>query len=481
MWRLGPDDAVAESSPLQCHRFADAVFDEASGELRVAGVVVQVERLPLQLLNVMLRRADEVVTKEELCDLLWSGRPMGENVLANAVSKLRRALGEDAGRHIVTLQRIGYRLAGPVESSPAGTQALRADVLKPGQPVPGREGYVLDRRLNSNNRRPVWLARHAKTHDAKVFKLADDSLGLAALKREFDGYRLLRAALGEGVSLVRLLDANLLTPPFYLECEYQGSDLMRWADEAGRLGTVPWAERLDLFMQIARTVAAAHAIGLLHRDVRPAHVWVRGESGAWAAAMTDFASAPGAEAVRSEGFDEPGQPLPPKVYADLSAPSGGDGHERLYLAPELLAGQVPTQQGDLYALGVILYQLWIADLRRPLLEGWESELATEACLCDDIRAATASDPELRLGSVAELVQRLTRLDARREHGLQLQHEALRNTAARVQLQSLLWRRPWELAAALVLGLLIGLWLGGAVDRSGGGKRGSLLDKSGSQS
>ncbi len=42
----------------------------------------------------------------------------------------------------------------------------------------------------------------------------------------------------------------------------------------------------------------------------------------------------------------------------------------LYLAPELLAGHAPSVQSDVYALGLMLYQLMVGDLRRPLAPGW---------------------------------------------------------------------------------------------------------------
>ena len=477
MWGTEPDNpASAGASPHQLYRFANALLDESTSQLRVSGLVVQFERLPMQLLIELLRRTDEVITKEQLCELLWAGRPMGDNVLANAVSKLRRALGEQAGSQIVTLSRIGYRLVGPVEIAPAGRAAMQTDVLRPGSAVPGRDGYVLERRLDGQGLRHVWLARHTKTQDAKVFKFADDGLGLAALKREFDGYRLLRRALGEALPLVRLLDANLQSSPFYLECEYLGSDLTRWADDGGRLGTVPWPQRLALFIQVARAVSAAHGIGLLHRDLRPTHVWVRGSPGAWVAALTDFASAPGAETARG---DTCGQADVPVLIAQTPVATNDD---RMYVAPELLAGQVPTQQGDLYALGVMLYQLWVADLRRPIAVGWQRELADDNCLQDDIAAATAADPVLRLGSVAELLNRLTQLDARREQALRQERETRRLQDATARLHSLRRRRPWELAAfaALLLGLVISLWLGGSADRLGSWKFVSHWVYSGSQ-
>src|SRR3546814_1571860 len=72
-------------------RFGAVEFDEARHELRVAGLPVEIEHRPLQVLALLLRHVGEVVTKEELFDEVWAGRVTVDHVLATAVGKLRRA------------------------------------------------------------------------------------------------------------------------------------------------------------------------------------------------------------------------------------------------------------------------------------------------------------------------------------------------------------------------------------------------------
>jgi DNA-binding winged helix-turn-helix (wHTH) protein len=98
----------------QRYFFGDVEFEPDSFELRVAGEKVTIERRPLCLLHVLLQHPDRVVTYEELKQLAWEGRITVQNVLPNAMTKLRKALGQD-GKLIETVPRIGYRVSGPVQ------------------------------------------------------------------------------------------------------------------------------------------------------------------------------------------------------------------------------------------------------------------------------------------------------------------------------------------------------------------------------
>jgi non-specific serine/threonine protein kinase len=85
---------------LYRYRFGTAEFDEARSELRVGGLPVELEPRPAQVLLQLLRHPDELVTREELFDAVWGDRPTVDNVLANAVAKLRKALGPEVGQQL---------------------------------------------------------------------------------------------------------------------------------------------------------------------------------------------------------------------------------------------------------------------------------------------------------------------------------------------------------------------------------------------
>ncbi len=103
-------------------RFDDFELDVRAGQLRRQGVRLRLRGQPLQILEILLERAGEVVTREELQSRIWPANTFVdfEHSLHNAVARIREVLGDSAEnpRYIETLPRRGYRYIGPVEDSP---------------------------------------------------------------------------------------------------------------------------------------------------------------------------------------------------------------------------------------------------------------------------------------------------------------------------------------------------------------------------
>ena len=100
-------------------RFDDFDVDLRSGELRKRGVRIKLQIQPFRVLQLLLERAGEVLTREELQHKLWPADTFVDfdRGLNNVVKKLREALADDAEkpRFIETLARRGYRFIGSVE------------------------------------------------------------------------------------------------------------------------------------------------------------------------------------------------------------------------------------------------------------------------------------------------------------------------------------------------------------------------------
>src|SRR5947208_11574804 len=273
-------------------RFADYEFDELRHELRVKGKSAEIESKPLEILLQLLLHAGEVVTKEELLESVWPDVMVVDGSLATAISKLRKVMGDEAHPAIVTVPRVGYRLAVPVYCKSVAAAAGPELGFKAGDLVPAREQWRLTRPLERSGSSEVWIAENPKTREERVFKFASDGVRLKGLKREITVSRFLRESLGERPEFVRILEWNFETAPFFLESEYAGPNLTEWAEAQGGLDKVTASVRLRMFIDIAEAVAAAHGIGILHKDLKPANILiVPGASGTWQIKIADFGSA----------------------------------------------------------------------------------------------------------------------------------------------------------------------------------------------
>ena len=436
------------STPLYRWRFGNVELDESRHELRIAGLTVEIEHKPLEVLSLLLRHAGEVVTKGELFETVWAGRITVDHVLSTAVGKLRKALEAGGEARIATVPRIGYRFDGPVERMAVGAAPASPLALEAGKPVPGRRHYLLERQLGRTLGSEVWLARQPRSLDVRVFKFALDGEHLAAIKREATLLRVLRETLGEREDIVRLLDWNFAAPPFFLESEYGGQALPEWVAQDGRLAALDTAQRIALFAPVVETVAAAHGVGVLHKDIKPANILMAARGDGWQARLTDFGSS---RLLQPERLAELGITALGMTMTQVGKESSSG--TPLYLAPELLAGQPATVRSDVYALGMLLYQWLAGDLRKPLTPGWERNI-DDPLLREDIAQATDADPARRITSAHELAMRLRRLPQR--HAERAAREAEERAAAdmRHALERSRARRPWVAAAfiALLLGL-----------------------------
>lgn len=102
--------------------------------------------------------------------------------------------------------------------------------------------------------------------------------------------------------------------------------------------TLPFEAKVRLLIQVSQALTYLHRRGIIHRDLKPENVLVVNDN----ARVLDFGLAVQAEHLRSDG-DE------------LIAGTLG------YMAPELLASQPPSEKSDLYALGVIAYEMLVGE------------------------------------------------------------------------------------------------------------------------
>jgi predicted Ser/Thr protein kinase len=152
----------------------------------------------------------------------------------------------------------------------------------------------------------------------------------AALSRFYNEVRIARQV--SHANVCRVYDLGEVDGQAYLSMEYvDGEDL---GSLLRRIGRLPSDKAIEIARQLCAGLAAAHAKGVLHRDLKPANVMLNGRG---QVVITDFGLAALADEIPGEEIRN-GTPA--------------------YMAPEQLAGKEVTVQSDIYALGLVLYEVF---------------------------------------------------------------------------------------------------------------------------
>ena len=249
----------------------------------------------------------------------------------------------------------------------------------------------------------------------------------------------------------------------YLVMEFvSGETLQRRLDRTGRL---PVSEVVEIGRQIANGLAAAHAIGLIHRDVKPANVFLEEASGSPSTPSIKLLDFGLARAVDDVGMTQSGM--------IIGTP--------LYMSPEQARSEPLDHRADLFSLGSVLYAMTtrhspfradntLVTLKRVAEEAPQpiEELAPETprWLCDLITKLLAKNPSERIQSAREASALLARGDVASSDVAELVRvrtdesdgrTRATSTVARSEVSRLRLRRvvtTTTLAAVLVLGAIL---------------------------
>jgi len=342
------------------------------------------------------------------------------------------------------------RAGGFLGTSPEGAPASqgRKPAIAPGTQL---GSYRLEAVLGEGGMGVVYRALDTKLNRPVAVKFLSDALADATARRRFQREAQMASSLNHP-HILTVYDAGDFEGSQYLVTEMvDGGTLRDWA----RGQTRSWRDIVTLLAGVADGLAAAHAAGILHRDIKPDNILV-GRNGY--AKLADFGLAKMEE--RSS---------PDTVTRTLQAETTGLGMilgTIAYMSPEQASGRPTDARSDIFSFGVVLYELLAG--RRPfsgatdlevlqtIKHGSAPPLGREAPVALQMLVGKAleHDPEERYQSARELVVDLRRLT--RQSGETPSSALAAGSAA----SSVGARRPaWRMGATMGLVVLAVLCVG----------------------
>jgi eukaryotic-like serine/threonine-protein kinase len=259
--------------------------------------------------------------------------------------------------------------------------------------------------LGSGGMAEVYRARDTRLGRDIALKVVNEALaGDPELVRRFEQEARLAGSLNHP-NLVALYDFGIHEGAPYFITELLKGESLRQRLSRGR---IPLDTALEWGSQLAQGLAAAHAEGIVHRDVKPENVFVTSDGHV---KLLDFGIAKLAEASRAEGphglLDETVTPASDETRtgAIIGTPA--------YMSPEQVRGEKVDARTDIFSLGAVLHEMLSGHRLFPggsLLETGHAILHDEPAHLEDvppavdrlIRRCLAKDPAARLQSARDL-------------------------------------------------------------------------------
>jgi len=254
--------------------------------------------------------------------------------------------------------------------------------------------YVLIRPLGGGGMGDVYLALNGRPGREKlcvIKRLTPDTVESPDRLRRFQREAEIARTLTHGAIAQTLAVDDVDSEPYIAQEFIEGRNLTQLVASARSVddGKVPKEICLHIVREIARALAYAHGAGVVHRDVAPDNVMVTFDG---EVRLIDFGIA--------RGVADPSLTTPGLIVGRLS-----------YSAPEVLAGERADRRADVYAAGVVLWELLTG--RPPAFEERDNLPAPSSFRPDlpgevdaVVMRAIAADPGQRFASAEDLQRAL---------------------------------------------------------------------------
>ena len=313
--------------------FASFELDLNARKLRKGGAQLDLAGQPFQVLTALVERHGQLVTSAELKQRLWSATTFIEfNVgIDSAIRNIRQALGDSAEspRFVETVPREGYRFIATVKrSEPPKTKRSPERVSR----------YSLDDKLGEGAMGVVYRATDDRLQRPVALKFISsqaDASGEAQARFQREA-RAAAQLSHPNICTVYEIDETADGQAFIAMELMEGETL----EERIEKGLIDLEDAIEFGTQAAQGLAAAHEKGVVHRDIKPANIM-----------LTPFR--PGQPLVKIMDFG-----LARFVAAETQLTQQGTTlGTAAYMSPEQVEGLKPDRRCDVWALGVVMYQM----------------------------------------------------------------------------------------------------------------------------
>jgi tRNA A-37 threonylcarbamoyl transferase component Bud32 len=192
--------------------------------------------------------------------------------------------------------------------------------------------YRLERQIGAGATARVWLAFDAVLERRVAIKMLEGPIGGESAHIERFRREARAVAQLQHPHIVTVLDSGEHDGMPFIVFEYVDGETLK--ERIRRVGRLTITEAVAFTIEVARALDAAHARGVVHRDVKPQNILLDTEGGA---KITDFGIA--------RSGNEDGLTLGGRVLGTTD-----------YVSPEQALGHEVTGQSDIYSLGVVLYE-----------------------------------------------------------------------------------------------------------------------------
>jgi serine/threonine-protein kinase len=272
------------------------------------------------------------------------------------------------------------------------------------------EGYVLEAKIGSGATGVVYRARHGADERPVAVKVLNENLGhISSLRRRFEREARALSRL-KHPRIVHIGDFGVTDEATFIAMEFLEGDTL---EEILQDGPVAPESAVTIMRQVLEGVAFAHELQIVHRDLKPANIFLQFTMGAPNVKVLDFGLA------KFLSIDE--------LSKDATLTRKGRiVGTPAYMAPEQITGVSLDVRADVYAAGIVLFEL-LADRRPfdytrrsqllrahlfepiPTLSQVRPGLSVHPQLEAVVRRALAKDPAERYANAGAMLDALTRL------------------------------------------------------------------------